>query len=376
MDIETHLKTSHISIDRYVKQQQVVLGQSLEGRFPLYLDLNYWIALRNADAGKGNEYAEELLRLLRELTSAEQLFCPISESVFIELMKQSDVQSRLRTARLIDDLSTGVALVAADMRAATELRYLIHSHVHPPAALHPLRHLVWTKASFALGVAHPSLSGLDAETQLAMQKSFFDTMWMMSLSDLIKSAGTPPLSEKHSLSALAEKLNSGNATHADEIRSFAQAYAAETRGVASLVADEAMMISQDLGEVVPLRGSDDWLRHTKMWENLIYHALQEEHRTKLPSLHVQACLHAAYRWDKSLRFEANDFYDFHHASAALAYCRAFFTERSLKFHLTSKQLALDSLYQCDVVSGLPEAVAYLRARNWKDAEHGGTTQNP
>jgi hypothetical protein len=33
---------------------------------------------------------------------------------------------------------------------------------------------------------HPSLAGLDAETQLAVQKAFFDLMWSMSLVDLIK----------------------------------------------------------------------------------------------------------------------------------------------------------------------------------------------
>jgi hypothetical protein len=97
-----------------------------------------------------------------------------------------------------------------------------------------------------------------------------------------------------------------------------------------------------------------------MWENLLFHILQKEERVKLPSMHVHACLHAAYRWDKSQQFETNDFYDFQHASAALGFCRAFFTERSLRHTITANHVALDKLYSCDVIAGIADAVEYLR----------------
>ena len=164
----------------------------------------------------------ELLRLLRELTWSGKVFCPISESVLMELMKQDDLQSRLRTAQMIDDLSSGVSLMSYDMRAGTELAHFIYSYNSDPASLHPLRHLVWLKTSFALGISYPSLSGLDTETQLAVQKAFFDLMWSMSLADVIKTAGQMPPPE--ALGDLAAKLNAGSAQHAEDIRSFAQAY--------------------------------------------------------------------------------------------------------------------------------------------------------
>lgn len=361
--INTHHATPHIPIDAYTKRRQIELGQSLDGRLALYLDQKYWIALRKAEAGGGNASENELLQLLRELARISKVFCPISESVLLELMKQEDLQSRLRTAQMIDDLSSGVSLISYDTRAGTELAHLIYSHAVDPATLHPLRHLMWLKSSFALGIAHPSLSG-DAGTQLAVQKAFFDLMWSMSLTDLIKTAGRMPPPEP--LSDLAANLNAGSAAHAEDIRSFAQAYVAESRGAADVFAETAMNIGRELsakhGEAVPAPASDEWAKQKRMWEYLLFQLLQKEsERTKLPSIHVHASLHAAFRWNKTRQFVANDFYDFFHASAALACCQAFFTDNSLHAVITAKHVALDKAYDCRVIADMSEAIAYLRA---------------
>jgi hypothetical protein len=71
-------------------------------------------------------------------------------------------------------------------------------------------------------------------------------------------------------------------------------------------------------------------------------------------------LHAAFRWNKGRQFESNDFFDFYHAAAAIGYCQAFFTERSLRAVVTEKNVALDSFHGCHVESSVPAAVSYLR----------------
>jgi hypothetical protein len=177
MSINGHRTTPHISIDQYVKSRQVVLGRSLNNRTAVYLDINFWIILRDVAAGTSADRAKvELLQLLRELVTAGRVFCPISESIFLELMKQSDSNSRLKCASLIDELSIGVTLIQDNTRMATELARFIHLSCHEEDDLHPLRHLVWTKLTYVLGVTHPAPSRLDAATALAMQKSFFDNM--------------------------------------------------------------------------------------------------------------------------------------------------------------------------------------------------------
>jgi hypothetical protein len=74
------------------------------------------------------------------------------------------------------------------------------------------------------------------------------------------------------------------------------------------------------------------------------------------TLHIEACLHASLRWDKKRQFKPNDFFDFHHASAALAYCDAFFTEGPLRTWSVAPNVRLTALNGCQVASKLPQAI--------------------
>src|SRR3989442_8594732 len=146
--IDHHRPNGHISVDQHVKSRVVELGGLVDARTAIYLDLNFWILLRKAALGLDfNHASTELLRLLRKGVAVGRLFCPASESVFLELLKQSDSSSRLATARLIDELSLGVTLLPNHARFATELGHFIHSF-EDGANLHPLRHLVWSKLSY------------------------------------------------------------------------------------------------------------------------------------------------------------------------------------------------------------------------------------
>jgi hypothetical protein len=69
---------------------------------------------------------------------------------------------------------------------------------------------------------------------------------------------------------------------------------------------------------------------------------------ELPTLVVRSGLCAAIRWDRSRRYEENDFHDHSHAAAALPYFDIFATERSLA-HLVTNQLKFDQLYGGKVV---------------------------
>jgi len=68
---------------------------------------------------------------------------------------------------------------------------------------------------------------------------------------------------------------------------------------------------------------------------------------QLPTLHVMATLFANVQWDRNRKYKDNDFADFGHAAAALAYCDGFATERSLGALV--KQAELDTLYGCEIL---------------------------
>jgi hypothetical protein len=203
-----------------------------------------------------------------------KVFCPISETVFLELLKQSDPSSRLRTAKLIDDLSLGVSLLSQRERVATELAHFLYSYsAQNGTELYPLRHLVWTKLPYVLGFLHPTETALDARTQLAIQKAFFDEMWTIELTQMIEKRGDGPLPFDSRLNDIANKLNIGNAEHAAEIRSFQQALKNELSGVADLCADTAADIMAEIaekqGHSSPPRESDAWKQTRLMCANLV-----------------------------------------------------------------------------------------------------------
>ncbi|KAA0691428.1 hypothetical protein DTW90_28410 [Neorhizobium sp. P12A] len=101
----------------------------------------------------------------------------------------------------------------------------------------------------------------------------------------------------------------------------------------------------------------------RMAYNLLFHTLKsnKDARRRLLSIYVQAGLHAAIRWDKRRRLMGNDLYDFNHATAALAHCRAFFTERPLHSLISAKSIALDKLFECQIISNSADAITYLES---------------
>jgi hypothetical protein len=176
-----HKAEPNVSVDEYVRARRIELGRSLDHRRPVYLDLRYWIILRDALLNRtADPTAKTLLDLLRRQVRAGRIFCPISGAVFLELLKQKDLSTRSATAQLIDDLSLGVTLAPEPERIGTELAHFLYSQ-RDQQALYPLQWLVWSKLSDVLDVVHPTDTGFQPQTELMIQKAFFDHMWGMSL---------------------------------------------------------------------------------------------------------------------------------------------------------------------------------------------------
>lgn len=361
--IADHLLHPEVTIDEHFRRSLIALGRSLAPRRAIYLDTKFWILLRDAERFPDRAEGADLLDLLRRGVADGTLFCPISESVFVELMKQSDPGSRLATASLIDELSLGVTLIEQDMRLATEIAHAMYAK-SGRNNLHPLKHLVWCKLSFVLGFLYPTGTGFDPATELAVQKAYFDHMWAIPLRQMVTMIGDADMPGKD-LSDIAAMLNDGIAAHADELRSFQQAYAAEVRGIVDLVGGKAVDImltmARDDGVVVASPTPKERRISEGQFKNLFAIALERNRaRDALRTMHIMASFHASVRWNKGRKFRGNDLLDFHHAAAALAYCDAFFTERSLHTTVTQKPLTLDRLYNCHVASDAREAAAYLR----------------
>jgi hypothetical protein len=362
--IKGHLASPDVSLDEYVRSRQIALAKRLEQRKAIYLDIKYWIMLRDAATGIcTSEDSLQLLALLRSNVAASKVFCPISDSTFAELFKQRDGKTRRATAQLIDELSLGVSLLPFDARVIMEFQNFIYA-AGEQRNLPPPRHLVWTKLSYVLGWVHPTQTGFDSATELALQKAFFDHMWSIPLTEVVVTIGDAMPPDESRFQSLADHLNAGNSEHADELRSFQQTYAVEIRGAIDPFAAEAADIVCDIAERATRkhlpRDGIEWSTYVREWKGFLYAALMKEDvQDALRTLHINTCLHAAVRWNKGRQLAANDFHDFHHAAAALGYCDAFLTERSLKAMVTASNIALDKRFNCEVRAGLPDALQLL-----------------
>ncbi len=353
------------SLAAYVRMRQIELALSLKSKRAIYLDIKFWIILRDIVTGLRFSPAEvALLSLLRKGVVEGRIFCPISDSTFVEPLKKSDISRRETTASLIDELSLGITLIPPDMRAGTELAHFLHS-ARTPNEVYPLTSLVWSKLAYVMGFMHPCGTSFDQATELTMQKMFFDHMWAISMREMIHLIGDHMLPNPERFSSLAQKLNQLNAQHATELRTFPQTYDNEVHGILDAfnkvtIDIMSQMMSEEHGDGSSLT-VEQRTEEGRQLHNLLFAAFKREAtKDALPSLHILASLHAAVRWNKRRQLEANDFLDFQDATAALGYCDAFFTERSLRSMVTASPTALDRRYACHVGASPEDAVAYLQ----------------
>ena len=362
--IDEHRASPEVTLDEHVRRCQIALARTLEGRRAIYLDVKYWIILRDAATGaSADRDSTELLITLRELAASHKAFCPISESTFAELFKQRNARTRRATAALVDELSGGVALVPFYDRMILELQHFIQTQ-NDDAPLTSPQSLIWSKHGYVLGFVHPSQTAFDPATELALQKAFFDHLWPFSLAEMVDRIGEQMPPDRDRFGKLAADLNAGNVEHAAELRSFEQTYAVELQGAIDLVAPQVAEFVLDVavgraGDSLP-RQDPAWDAYLQEWKSYLFSSLKrDEVKDVLPTLHINTCLHASVRWNKAHKLEANDFYDFHHAAAALGYCDVFLTERPLKAMVTARHVALDRRYDCEVAASVTEALALL-----------------
>lgn len=363
-----HRRHPEISIDQHVKEKALELADSIQGAEKIYLDKRFWVLLRDAHMGRSKiQPAYELLGAIRNAVTGGNVLCPMSESVFLELLKQQDLTTRQATAELIDEFSHGITLVPYEQRVAQELVSVIAVPTPNGTEYHAPKDLVWSKLSYVLGVVHPSETAFQPEEQLVIQKAFFDHMWQISLVEVISYLEHETDFPPEKFAETAAQLNALNRIHQDEVKNFKQVYFDEIRGALSLFMHVPRMWSENKYERVS-GVSATCSDHQRQERERKWHTVFGNLVTKrtvalrLPSLHVPALCHAAVRWDKGRKLVPNDFYDFHHAAAAVGYCSAFMTEKPLRSLLQQKHLQLAKDYPCVIIADVNEAVDWVKGR--------------
>ncbi len=361
-NIENHSNNPSFSLRDYIQSKQMDLGRSLANKSKIYLDTKFWILLRNYELEpQADSSIGYLHSLLTRSVEQGKLLCPLSDAIYQEVLKQSDLRTRQATALLVDRFSDGVSLVTEDERFAQELIDAIYRLAYQDIDIHDCCEMVWTRPIFALGLMIPEVKNLTAKEQLVLQKRFFDYAWETPFSDTI--ADLPVREGGDIYSGASVFLNEGKQNHADDHKSLKQVFIAEIQGILEAKKDlinDVLVQQYETHTGKAVRDKDE--RPASLFAGFIREAIKRNKmQDYLPSIHIGAWLHAAVRWDKERKYSENDLMDFHHAMAALPYCDLFLTERSLSTLLNRSDLELAENYTCLVVHNVDEGVSAIES---------------
>lgn len=336
--------------------KQRELERSVEGRTPIYLDMNFWIRAREAEFEDAPDpISIALLRALRHAVATGKAVFPITCEVVEELSKQREPWLQ-QTATIIDELSLGIAFIPHQQRVAVDVEKVARKSW--PAFKREQRP-IWTCASYCFGYEDFNPPVADRGLREYIVKEIADRMWQTPLAQALQALDPAMLEAKRQSQALADRLNVANAAHADDIDSLETALRIETDSVAQVVELLAEGLLREataqagITEEKPNFGST-----AQTFCRILGAGLRQPQRPALiGTLYVPAALGAVVRAEKR-KLSANDIYDHRHAAAALPHCRAFFTDRRLQLALTGK-LRLQDIFDCEIISAPEEALRYL-----------------
>ena len=329
-------------IDRYYEQKRFDLYNSkIKGRKIIYLDLNFWIRLRDQKELKDKLF----LSKVKELSNSRKCIFPISQITFLEVLKQSDNETLLQTISLIDEFSEGVSIITTEERIQLEILYFLRSLDN--CELHDLDELVWIKIPFLLG--YPNIDFMTVNSQ----KSFLDIIYNQSFTDLfnvIKSSGQEIKAFRFKDDI--EALNYNKAVFSHQNNSFRKMFISEIEGY---------LFEYDLFilDAIKLYFSNKENIDFNKYRSLIYDSCKSNKSSKeLSVFKIFPELMASVRWDTDRKHkDGNDTMDFLHASFALPYCDYFFTERELKTRITQQKL--DKVYDCQTEYNIDNIIEIL-----------------
>ncbi len=313
--------------------------------------------VREVEDGTSNLADEkEIVRLLRALVDGGRAYCPIAEPTFSEVMRQAQPERRAATARAIDALSLGVTILNDWDRMAAEVRHLLDARLATGAAPPPFQGL--SSLAYVLGDLYPAETGLPAETELAIQKAFYDRLWEEPLAKIVLTIPFEHYTRGDELEEEARWLTAQNALHQHLINSWDDAIEAEFLGTAQCLAER---VPDLLRAFIPPGPVDGDALH-KLTVNAIRAMLKEPGNARaMPTGHVHANLHALFRWEyRGKPITANDLVDFRHATAGLSHSRLFLTEKGLRNTLRHQRVNLADFHGTTVLSGRGEIVRHLR----------------
>lgn len=363
--LNEHINNPELSVGRYIRSKCIALSKTINSKKVVYFDTKFWLIIRDVALGRSKSaVANKFYQSVLSLAEKELFIFPISEDVFIEILKQTDPETLHQTVALVDRLSSGVSLISFDERIILETKNFFLSM--SGKSVYECREMVWTKLAYNMGFVTPTNQCFTPNMNSAIQKAFIDQMWSVTLADIVNitSENGEPLIP--SMPKLSAKLNEGKFSHSHENRSFKQMFLSELAGTldvyeTTISASLEEIYEQETGNRLSNKEKSN-TDSSKPWNNAIYNLFRlNKVQGFFPTFDVTSGLHASIRWDKNQRYQDNDMHDIRHAASALVYCDAFFTEKRLAHLITQKATGYDKRYSCLIASSVSDAIEALQS---------------
>lgn len=340
--------------NKYLQQKQVEIGKSISNHKIIYLDINYWIKIRD-QAKKQNFKDRILFDKLTKLVETNKCIIPVSEITFYEILKQSDINSLKDSANLIDKLSRGISIVSESERRHLEFVNFVRKKTG--GTMLNLQETVWTKLS--LNILYKVFLKHDPNM---LSNDFIDFLSNLSFDKMINQLQSTGNLTSFKFKDDVDSLNITKEKYKTENKTFNEMYLSELGGYLEVFETDLndsmeYVFFLDYGRFPTDKEKENINpRHCR---NMIYNLSKyNKLKNELPSFRIFPELNASIRWNKDRKYkDGNDTLDFLHTSSALPYFDFFFTERELKTIIVQQKL--DKLYNCKVESKETEILKIL-----------------
>jgi len=353
-----HAADESVPFEAYRRGRFDELNKWVRARKPVYLDMKYWIWLRDPDGSPFPSETRALRGALLRGVNTNRLFCPVSYPAFMELMRINPLNLRFRQAEVMDQLSLGVGIRNGFDMAEIEFCEFFGRNLPALKAIPYRVETVWCPVGQMVVEKYPYHDELPADVMERCRKVMLDVMWEKRMMDYAALEGMPEPPRD-----TASRVNAERQSYPRGQQAFSDLFAAELNGALDVhsphIEEQLVSIAETFGIRADAEERERASAHRHMWVNLFREAVTRGLDAKaIPSLRVRAALHAAIRMDDKRPFRQNDFDDIAHSSVAVAYTDVFLTERS--FAEVLNRAAVQSVItatKCRVVSSVSDALA-------------------
>lgn len=326
--ISIHASNSHIAFPEYKKQKLNEIKETLSIKKKIYLDTRFWNEFRNSiyQKKKSKPLFYEIFQILKFLVEEGKIICPYSSSLFDELLKQKDVNSRRRSAQIADALNNSYVLNPIHYIMSCELLNLIAAFKNIPL---PKENYVWSNAINIGGDLDFIIDGEEdnEETILMHKKMYYDILMKMTLQEIVSFYDTTSestvIAGLHSLliSNLLKGSKNTNVSH-DELHKI-----------------ELLSSYKSISECLKLPAFN--------YNNIISNTGIDKLKVITPTIYVYAAIFSHFERNYTRTMKENDYYDISHSCLAVAHCDYFFTEKSF-CSLLKSDLKLEHKFQVKI----------------------------